>query len=81
MLLCVSSMSIGIRLCDLDRSYVSNVRDSATVSASSQLGTSSTAVLFRLFTTNSSTTDKQILISNIVSGTSEIIFSLTYKTA
>jgi len=56
-------------------------RDSATVSASSQLGTSSTAVLFRLFTTNSSTTDKQILISNIVSGTSEIIFSLTYKTA
>jgi len=55
-------------------------RDASTVSSSIELGNSATALLFRLFTTNSATTNKQILVSNIVSGTSEIIFSLTYET-
>ncbi len=53
-------------------------RDASTVSSSVNLGGSSTTVNFNLYTTNSATVDKYILVSNIVSGTSEIIFSITY---
>jgi len=55
-------------------------RDAATVSSCIQMSNSTTSLIFRLFTTNSATTDKNMLVSNIVSGTSEIIFSIVYKT-
>ena len=55
-------------------------RDASTVSASSQMGASATSLSFYLFTTSSATTNKNILVSDITSGTSELIFSLTYQT-
>jgi hypothetical protein len=52
-------------------------RNASTVSSCAAL-TSNVAVYFPLFTTNSATTDLTILVSNVVSGTSEIIFTVTY---
>ena len=52
-------------------------RNASTVSSSAGLA-ASTAVFFRLYTTSSATTDTYILVSNIVSGTSEIGFTVTY---
>lgn len=52
-------------------------RNALTVSSS--VGASaSTYVTFRLYTISSATTDTYVLVSNIVSGTSEIAFTLTY---
>lgn len=51
----------------------------AALTASSSVGLSaSTFVTFRLYTVSSATTDTSILVSNIVSGTSEVGFTLTY---
>lgn len=52
-------------------------RNASTVSSSVGLS-ASTFVTFRLYTVNSATTDTSILVSNIVSGTSEVGFTLTY---
>jgi len=52
-------------------------RNASTVSSCAAL-TSNVAVYFPLFTTNSATTDLSILVSNVVSGISEIIFTVTY---
>lgn len=52
-------------------------RNALTVSSSAGLA-ASTAVFFRLYTISSATTDTYILVSNIVSGTSEIGFTVTY---
>jgi hypothetical protein len=53
-------------------------RDASTVSSSVNLGSGNTSVIFSLFTTNSATTDRFILVSNMVSGTSEVILTITY---
>ena len=53
-------------------------RDASTVSSSVNLGSGNTSVIFSLFTTNSATTDRYILVSNMVSGTSEVILTITY---
>jgi hypothetical protein len=53
-------------------------RDASTVSSSVNLGSGNTSVIFSLYTTNSATTDKFILVSNMVSGTSEVILTITY---
>jgi hypothetical protein len=53
-------------------------RNASTVSSSVQLADGSTALSFPLYTTNSATADLIILVSDIVSGTSEIILSVTY---
>lgn len=53
-------------------------RDAATVSSSAFVGDSSSWLVFPLYTTNSATTDLRILVSDIVSTTSQIILSLTY---
>ena len=51
----------------------------AALTVSSSVGVSaSTFVTFRLYTISSATTDTSILVSDIVSGTSEVGFSLTY---
>jgi hypothetical protein len=52
-------------------------RAALTVSSSAGLA-ASTAVFFRLYTVSSVTTDTYILVSDIVSGTSEIGFTVTY---
>jgi hypothetical protein len=54
-------------------------RNASTVSSSVALNSGNTRVSFLLYTTNSATADNFILVSNIVSGTSEIIFTLTYS--
>jgi hypothetical protein len=53
-------------------------RDASTVSSSVLMNSGATVMLLVLFTTSSATTDKQILVSNMVSGTSEIILTITY---
>lgn len=53
-------------------------RDAATVSASAHVSDASSVVGFFLYTTNSATTDKTLIVSNIVSTTSQIILSVTY---
>jgi hypothetical protein len=53
-------------------------RDAATISSCVQIGGAGSFFNFALFTTNSATADKTILVSNIVSGTSEIQVNLTY---
>lgn len=52
-------------------------RNALTVSSSAGLA-ASTAVFFRLYTISSATTDTYILVSDIVSGTSEIGLTVTY---
>ena len=53
-------------------------RNASTVSSSVSLSDGNSNVSFPLYTTNSATTDLGILVSDIVSGTSEIVLSLTY---
>jgi len=53
-------------------------RNAATVSSSAFVPDNASSVVFFLYSTNSATTDNTILVSNIVSGTSEIILSVTY---
>jgi len=53
-------------------------RDASTVSSSAFVVDSSSAIFFPIYTTNSATTDKSILVSDIVSTTSQIIVSVTY---
>jgi hypothetical protein len=55
-------------------------RNASTVSSSVFGVISGTAVQLQLYTTNSATVDATILVSNIVSGTSEIVISITYTT-
>jgi hypothetical protein len=52
-------------------------RNALTVSSSVGVSASS-SVIFRLYTISSATTDTFILVSDVVSGTSEIAFTLTY---
>jgi hypothetical protein len=58
--------------------YTYRVARNASTVSSSVGASASTYVSFRLYTTSSATTDTYILVSNIVSGTSEIGFTLTY---
>ena len=53
-------------------------RDAATVSSCVNIPGSVSYFVFSLFTTNSATADKTILVSDIVSGTSEIQATITY---
>ena len=53
-------------------------RNASTVSSSVSLSDGNSNVSFPFYTTNSATTDLGILVSDIVSGTSEIALSLTY---
>lgn len=53
-------------------------RDLLTVSSCVNMGGAGSVFNFALFTTSSATTDKTILVSDIVSGTSEIQVTLTY---
>jgi hypothetical protein len=53
-------------------------RDASTVSSCANIGGAGSYFNFALFTTNSATADKTILVSDIVSGTSEIQTTLTY---
>jgi len=53
-------------------------RDLLTVSSCVNMGGAGSDFNFALFTTSSATTDKRILVSDIVSGTSEIQLTLTY---
>jgi hypothetical protein len=53
-------------------------RNAATVSSSAFVGDSSSSLFFPIYTANSATTDIALLVSNIVSTTSQIILSLTY---
>jgi hypothetical protein len=53
-------------------------RNASTVSSSALLATGTSNVSFALYTTNSATTDLNILVSDVVSGTSEIILTVTY---
>jgi len=53
-------------------------RDASTVSSSVNLNSGNTSVIFNLFTTSNATTDRYILVSNMVSGTSEVILTITY---
>jgi len=53
-------------------------RNASTVSSSVALNSGNTRVSFLLYTTNSAVTDLFITVGNITSGTSEIIFTLTY---
>ena len=52
-------------------------RNALTVSSSIGISASS-SIIFRLYTISSATGDAYILVSDIVSGTSEIAFTLTY---
>lgn len=54
-------------------------RNAATVSSAMILGTGSSSLQFNLFTTNSATTDLHLLVSDLVSGTSSIYGSITYR--
>ena len=56
-------------------------RNAATVSSSISLGANATWMQIALFSTNSATTDLPLLVSNIVSGTTELIFSISYQAA
>jgi len=53
-------------------------RDAATVSSCAHIGDPASFFNFALFTILSATADKRILVSDIVSGTSEIQTTLTY---
>jgi hypothetical protein len=53
-------------------------RNASTVSSSAGIDDAASNVYFSLHTTNSATTDLRILVSDIVSGTSEFIVSITY---
>jgi hypothetical protein len=53
-------------------------RNASTVSSSCPVTGTGAAIYFALYTTSSSTVDVTMLVSNLVSGTSEIIFSVTY---
>jgi len=53
-------------------------RDAATVSSCVNIPSAVSYFVFSLFTTNSATADKTILVSDIVSGTSEIQVTITY---
>ena len=53
-------------------------RDLLTVSSCSNINAAGSVFNFALFTTDSATTNKTILVSDIVSGTSEIQTTLTY---
>jgi hypothetical protein len=53
-------------------------RNASTVSSSANLPDGFSAVQFALYTTNSATTDLRILVSDIVSGTTQFIVSVTY---
>ena len=53
-------------------------RNAATVSSSAFVPASDSIVQFFCFSTNSATTDTRILVSDIVSGTSELRMSVTY---
>ena len=55
-------------------------RNAATVSSAISAFETTTSAGLNLFTTSSATTDIGILVSDIVSGTSEIVFTLTYFT-
>jgi hypothetical protein len=55
-------------------------RNASTVSSCVFAVNSNSYLFFSMFTTNSAVTDVQLLVSNIVSGTSEIILSITYFT-
>jgi len=54
-------------------------RNASTVSSTLSLGASATWMQIALFTTNSATTDVPLLVSNFVSGTTELIFSISYQ--
>jgi hypothetical protein len=54
-------------------------RNASTVSSSLVTSVSNPTMVFRLFTTNSATTDLAITVGNIVSGTSEFFITTTYK--
>jgi hypothetical protein len=53
-------------------------RDASTASSCVLMSSGATFMQFNFFTTNSATTDRNMLVSNIVSGTSEIILTITY---
>ena len=53
-------------------------RNAATVSSSAFVAASDSYVQFMCFSTNSATTDVRILVSDVVSGTSELRMSVTY---
>ena len=53
-------------------------RNAATVSSSAFVPASDSIVQFFCFSTNSATTDTRILVSDVVSGTSELRMSVTY---
>lgn len=53
-------------------------RDAATASSSVHVSDASSVMIFSLYTTNSATADKTLIVSNIVSTTSQIILSVTY---
>jgi len=53
-------------------------RDLLTASSCVNIGGAGSVFNFALFTTNSATTDKTLLVSDIVSGTSEIQATITY---
>jgi hypothetical protein len=54
-------------------------RNASTVSSSLSLGSGATSMQIAFFSTNSATTDLPLLVSNIVSGTTELIFSISYQ--
>jgi len=54
-------------------------RNASTVSSSISLGSGATYMQIAFYTTNSATTDLPLLVSNIVSGTTELIFSISYQ--
>lgn len=56
-------------------------RNASTVSSSANVPDNASWVQFNLYSTNSATADLNIIVSNIVSGTSEIILSVTYFAA
>lgn len=56
-------------------------RNALTASSAALVGNNASWITFPLFTVSSATTDLTILVSNIVSGTSEIILSVTYFAA
>jgi hypothetical protein len=53
-------------------------RNASTVSSSVAISSGATYLQFQLYTTNSATTDLYVLVSNVVSGTSEIMISISY---
>ena len=54
-------------------------RDAGTVSSSSMIAHGSSSIYFHVFTTNGAEGDKFILVSDIVGGPSEIMFTNTYQ--